>query len=213
MAQSISLWGASYTQVPSILLPKTGGGTASFVDVTDTTAAAADVASGKYFYTSAGVRTQGTSSGGGGGGATLIASKQVTTSTTSTTASTVETWSTGHSEVWTSAKIVYVKVRDHAGKRNGYFYGSDSFFLNILPINSSSTTSTTASIRYIFRYNSSAFGSFQTSNTTGYGVFADTIYSDGRFRIRQRYNSTYSLTVNGTYDVQVYLLDAGTLLV
>ena len=65
MAQNITLLGASYSAVPSVNLPKTGGGTASFTDVTDTTAAAADVASGKYFYTAAGVRTQGTSSGGG----------------------------------------------------------------------------------------------------------------------------------------------------
>lgn len=64
MSQSISLWGASYTGVPTVTLPKTGGGTASFVDVTDTTAAASDVASGKYFYTASGVRTQGTASGG-----------------------------------------------------------------------------------------------------------------------------------------------------
>lgn len=66
MAQNITLLGANYSAVPSVLLPKTGGGTASFTDVTDTTAAAADVATGKYFYTSAGVRTQGTNSGGGG---------------------------------------------------------------------------------------------------------------------------------------------------
>lgn len=66
MAQNITLWGASYSAVPSVTLPKTGGGTASFTDVTDTTAAASDVASGKYFYTSAGVLTQGTASGGGG---------------------------------------------------------------------------------------------------------------------------------------------------
>ena len=65
MAQNITLLGASYSNVPAVTLPKTGGGTASFTDVTDTTAAAEDVASGKYFYTSAGVRTQGTSSGGG----------------------------------------------------------------------------------------------------------------------------------------------------
>ena len=65
MAQNITLLGASYSAVPAVTLPKTGGGTASFVDVTDTTAAAADVASGKYFYTAAGVRTAGTSSGGG----------------------------------------------------------------------------------------------------------------------------------------------------
>lgn len=66
MAQNITLLGASYSAVPAVTLPKTGGGTASFTDVTDTTAAAADVASGKYFYTSAGVRTAGTASGGGG---------------------------------------------------------------------------------------------------------------------------------------------------
>lgn len=66
MAQNITLMGASYSAVPAVTLPKTGGGTASFTDVTDTTAAAADVASGKYFYTASGVRTQGTNSGGGG---------------------------------------------------------------------------------------------------------------------------------------------------
>lgn len=67
MAQNITLLGASYSAVPSVTLPKTGGGTASFTDVTDTTATASDVASGKYFYTASGVRTQGTASGGGGG--------------------------------------------------------------------------------------------------------------------------------------------------
>ena len=66
MAQNITLLGASYSAVPGVTLPKTGGGTATFYDVSDTTAAASDVASGKYFYTSAGVKTQGTNSGGGG---------------------------------------------------------------------------------------------------------------------------------------------------
>lgn len=39
----------------------------TLIDLTDTTATAADVATGKYFYTNAGVRTAGTNSGGGGG--------------------------------------------------------------------------------------------------------------------------------------------------
>ena len=68
MAQNVTVAGATYSAVPSVNLPKQGGGTASFFDVSDTTAAASDVASGKYFYTAAGVRTAGTSSGGGGGG-------------------------------------------------------------------------------------------------------------------------------------------------
>lgn len=66
MAQNISLWGANYQNCPAVDLPKQGGGTARFTDVSDTTAAASDVATGKYFYTSAGVRTEGTNSGGGG---------------------------------------------------------------------------------------------------------------------------------------------------
>ena len=66
MSQNISLWNAVYSAVPAVTLPKQGGGTATFTDVSDTTASASDVASGKYFYTSGGVRTQGTNSGGGG---------------------------------------------------------------------------------------------------------------------------------------------------
>ena len=60
MAQDIELQGAQYSDVPAVELPKVGGGTASFTDVTDTTATAADVMSGEYFYTAAGVRSAGT---------------------------------------------------------------------------------------------------------------------------------------------------------
>ena len=65
MAQNVTIAGASYSDVPSIQVPKTGSGTATFYDISDTTASAADVAAGKYFYTAAGVKTEGTGSGGG----------------------------------------------------------------------------------------------------------------------------------------------------
>ena len=68
MSQPISLWGAQYSDVGYVDLPRSPSVTARFHDVTDTTATAADVAQGKYFYTSQGVRTAGTASGGGGGG-------------------------------------------------------------------------------------------------------------------------------------------------
>lgn len=74
MSQSISLWGATYSNVPAVQLPKSPSGTATFTDVTDTTATASDVASGKYFYTAAGVKTAGTGSGGGGGSDVSFAS-------------------------------------------------------------------------------------------------------------------------------------------
>lgn len=54
MSQTISMWGATYYQVPYVYLPKNGGGTAKFTDASITTASAADVASGKVFVQSDG---------------------------------------------------------------------------------------------------------------------------------------------------------------
>lgn len=65
MAQNITLMGASYSNVPAVTLPKTGGGMARFDDATVTTATASDVANGKVFLASDGTITTGTSSGGG----------------------------------------------------------------------------------------------------------------------------------------------------
>lgn len=67
MDRAIQIAGATYESVPSVTIPTTGGGEASFVEISDTTAVATDVAAGKVFYTSEGVRTSGTASGGGGG--------------------------------------------------------------------------------------------------------------------------------------------------
>jgi hypothetical protein len=61
--KNIVIAGATFNSVPSIDIPISGGGSASFVEVSDTTAVAADVAQGKYFYTAAGVKTAGTASG------------------------------------------------------------------------------------------------------------------------------------------------------
>ena len=64
MAKNISLLGAQYSDVPGVTLPQTGGGTATFYDIDDTTATASDVLSGKYFYDDDGIKTQGSISNG-----------------------------------------------------------------------------------------------------------------------------------------------------
>lgn len=59
MAQNVVINGVTYQNVPEVDIPKSGGGTAKFTDITDTTATAGDVLSSKYFYTSGGTKTQG----------------------------------------------------------------------------------------------------------------------------------------------------------
>ena len=66
MAKNVTLLGASYPDVPAVVLPQTGGGTARFTDASVTTAVESDVASGKVFLKADGSIGTGTASGGGG---------------------------------------------------------------------------------------------------------------------------------------------------
>ena len=205
MAQNITLLGASYSAVPAVTLPKTGGGTASFTDVTDTTATAADVASGKYFYTAAGVRTQGTSSGGGGNGLTLLKTTSLGTLSTSSTSATntnktmtvtgyndydvlvvdvsVDTPTNGRHT--STVSMVYVTGTSNVDTKNTYAVGSNKW-------NSKLSSSGTGSTRQ----STSAYGIYAYSATVSSSTMTISFY--------YRYNSNNTGTINGTYTARVY---------
>lgn len=63
MAKSVTLWGATYSDVPAIEVPS-GNTTAKFIEPSPTTATANDVAQGKIFFLADGTQSVGTSSGG-----------------------------------------------------------------------------------------------------------------------------------------------------
>lgn len=71
-SKNIVAKGTTYNGVESVTFPVSGGGDATFYEISDTTAVAADVDSSKWFYTALGVLTQGTASGGGGGSTGLV---------------------------------------------------------------------------------------------------------------------------------------------
>lgn len=84
MAQSITLQGATYQDVPAVDLPKTGGGTARFTDVTPTTATADKMMQGYGAFGANGVWFDGTIIDGdniGYGVSNLVGSAIVGTST------------------------------------------------------------------------------------------------------------------------------------
>ena len=210
MAQNITLLGASYSNVPAVNLPKTGGGTATFTDVTDTTAAAGDVASGKYFYTAAGVRTQGTSSGGGGSSNwVLLGTKDCgTISTSSGTATSIDkdftvsgvqdydllvietsvnTKTNGRHAA--TARLVWLTASSAIGTKDGAAIATATWNVK-LSSNGTATARSNTTARGVYPY------SVSLSTSSGVTTASIVMY--------RCYNSTQTGTINGTYTARVY---------
>lgn len=135
-----------------------------------------------------------------------LGSQEFTINQTSTSATSIGNFSISPaSDLWTSAKIIFISIRDKAGKRNGYFLGTDNLFMNQHPANGSSSDNVTNSARMLYRVDSD--GNYATYvGATAYGVYVYDINNAGRVRIYARYNATNSLTINGTFVCDVYAL-------
>ena len=139
-------------------------------------------------------------------GYTLLGSSSFTVNTTSGTAGAIGTVQIG-SSAYTKDKIIYIRVRDKAGKRAGYFFGSDNYIMNVNAGNGT-TGDYNLLIKKIYRYNSSSqWESGEYTSTSGYGVYVHHISSAGSIYVYRRYNSTGSLTINGNFLVEVFALD------
>lgn len=155
-------------------------------------------------------------SGGGGNTSSyeLVGSDEVTISTSSSTFTyyldIIPTKS-----VHTADKIVYVKVRDKAGMRAGYAYGSDTFFIDLRVMNGNTPSLINIAPRMIYACDSSLkFINVNSANsvgtgTTANGVYAGALAASGAVRIGAKYSSnttTGSGIIDGTFSVEVYLL-------
>ena len=216
MSQSISLWGATYNNVPAIDLPKSPSGTATFTDVTDTTATASDVASGKYFYTAAGVRTEGAATAGGNvviteetdvGGGTIVHINSdivVSGSTTITTngthdvtnyVSAVVNVPTGSTPTIDSLTVTPTTSQQtfNSGSVDGY----KPVVVNAMPSGTAGTpTATKGTVT-----NHSVSVTPSVTNTTGYITGSTKTGTAVTVSASELVSGSETKTTNGTYDV------------
>lgn len=178
---------------------------AKFVDVSDTTAVTSDVAAGQVFYGSDGTQLIGSATGLSS--YTLLYTGTTTVSNyTSTTATSHITISPG-SSAYTSNSILYVKIRDTAGMRAGYFLGSDSYCFNYQAANGGPSACSYWARNIHRKAAAGALSTYTAGTTTGYGLYPYSVGNSGDINIYKRYSSSYSLTIDGTYSIAVYLLD------
>lgn len=209
MAQNITLLGASYSAVPAVLLPKTGGGTARFDDASVTTATASDVASGKIFLASNGTITTGTASGGGGSDRLVLLQTTAigALSTSSTTAAdTGKTVSLASSTNWDDYDLLIVDISVDS-TTNGRHTSTVSMVLLTGTSNvNTKNTYTVCSNKWNSKLGSTGTASTRQS-TSAYGVYinaASVSSSTLNMTVYYRYNSNSTGTLNGTYTARVY---------
>ena len=209
MAQNITIAGASYPAVPAIVVPKTGGGTAQFTDVTSTTALASDVAQNKIFFLADGTSATGTASGGGGSDRLVLLQTTAigTLSTSSTSAAdTGKTVSLASSTNWDDYDLLIVDISVNT-TTNGRHTSTVSLVILTGTSNvATKNTYTVGSNKWNSKLSSNGTASTRQS-TSAYGVYINAASVSSNtltMTVYYRYNSNSTGTLNGNYTARVY---------
>ena len=184
------------------------------VDISADTVTASHLEAGYTAHDAQGNAITGTLSPSGGGGSsfTLIGSKEYAIESVSSSATSIGSFKTDLPH--DTSKVLWIKIRNKEGKKNGYYYGSDNIHLYQLPTSVSSS-------KYYFAHNTSINSDGSTSEswqslsvaTAPYsGMYARVPHTDSNsdvvtVYVYAQYNSIYGQPISGTYIVEVYTLD------
>lgn len=211
MAQTIQIANATYPDVPSIVCNKSGGGTAIFADPSGVTAQAADVASGKYFLTSAGVLTEGTASGGGGADRLVLLKEEslgnVNGGTSTSAVDMEKSIVVGSANSPVNAYDLLVIETSVDTKTNGR-HASTNQLIWLTASSTIATKDATVNISSTLNCRISSGGVTTTKQSaTRYGVYVNSAsISNGivTLAMYRRYNASQTSTINGNYTTRVY---------
>lgn len=115
MAQNVIISGVTYSDVPEVDIPKSGGGTAKFFDTAGADAAAADILTGKTAYGSTGEITGSMANNGSTSGTISTKAGTVTIPAGYTTGGTVAISSTEQAKIIASNIKSGVTILGQAG--------------------------------------------------------------------------------------------------
>lgn len=197
MAQNVTIAGATFNSVPSIVLPTSSGGSATFYDC---------AGSKSITENGTGIDVKGyatvdvnVSSGGGGiaGVTELYSNDAVAITYTSTSAGTANSI-TGIANLCKYPMIIVIIENTDISA------GSLKFIRSTTVIGNTKYSSSGATVtRYGTQHYYTSAGALTNLSATSYGLWGYTISTANALTIRGRCNASYYTSLTGTYKVRV----------